>query len=141
MWKHFLTIVVATLIASFVLTISVQSIPFEREYPEFFNMNSMWRVFIIVICIVLPMYTFLVMPFNALIAKFASTVSQEWLSYNLLAFAYTLILVLFVYVNTQYLPHLFAIVIWHILIFTMIATYAVCYRVVGGIQKWTASFS
>lgn len=141
MWKRFFTISIATLITSFLLTKGVQILPLEREYPEFFNMNSTWRVFLVTLSIILPIYLLFVMPFNVLITKFASTLSQEWLSYNLLAFAYTLILVLLVYVNMQYLPHIFAIVIWHILIFSVIAVYALASRVVGGIHKWTTSFS
>ncbi len=141
MWKRFFTISIATLITSFLLTKGVQILPLEREYPEFFNMNSTWRVFLVTLSIILPMYLLLVMPFNILITKFASTLSQEWLLYNLIAFAYTLILVLIVYVNMQYLPHIFAIVIWHILIFSVIAVYALASRVVGGIHKWTTSFS
>lgn len=140
MWKRFFTISIATLITSFLLTKGVQILPLEREYPEFFNMNSTWRVFLVTLSIILPIYLLFVMPFNVLITKFASTLSQEWLSYNLLAFAYTLILVLLVYVNMQYLPHIFAIVIWHILIFSVIAVYALASRVVGGIHKWTTSF-
>lgn len=140
MWKRFFTISIATLITSFLLTKGVQILPLELEYPEFFNMNSTWRVFLVTLSIILPMYLLLVMPFNILITKFASTLSQEWLLYNLIAFAYTLILVLIVYVNMQYLPHIFAIVIWHILIFSVIAVYALASRVVGGIHKWTTSF-
>lgn len=140
MWKRFFTISIATLITSFLLTKGVQTLPLELEYPEFFNMNSTWRVFLVTISIILLIYLLLVMPFNILITKFASTLSQEWLLYNLIAFAYTLILVLIVYVNMQYLPHIFAIVIWHILIFSVIAVYALASRVVGGIHKWTTSF-
>ena len=140
MWKRFLTISIATLITSFLLTKGVQTLPLELEYPEFFNMNSTWRVFLVTLIIILLIYLLLVMPFNILITKFASTLSQEWLLYNLIAFAYTLILVLIVYVNMQYLPHIFAIVIWHILIFSVIAVYALASRVVGGIHKWTTSF-
>ena len=140
MWKRFFTISIATLITSFLLTKGVQTLPLELEYPEFFNMNSTWRVFLVTLIIILLIYLLLVMPFNILITKFASTLSQEWLLYNLIAFAYTLILVLIVYVNMQYLPHIFAIVIWHILIFIVIAVYALASRVVGGIHKWTTSF-
>ncbi|MFD0942701.1 hypothetical protein [Savagea faecisuis] len=140
MWKRFFTISIATLITSFLLTKGVQTLPLELEYPEFFNMNSTWRVFLVTLIIILLIYLLLVMPFNILITKFASTLSQEWLLYNLIAFAYTLILVLIVYVNMQYLPHIFAIVIWHILIFSVIAVYALASRVVGGIHKWTTSF-
>lgn len=140
MWKRFFTISIATLITSFLLTKGVQTLPLELEYPEFFNMNSTWRVFLVTLSIILPIYLLLVMPFNILITKFASTLSQEWLLYNLIAFAYTLILVLIVYINMQYLPHIFAIVIWHILIFSVIAVYALASRVVGGIHKWTTSF-
>lgn len=140
MWKRFFTISIATLITSFLLTKGVQTLPLELEYPEFFNMNSTWRVFLVTLSIILLIYLLLVMPFNILITKFASTLSQEWLLYNLIAFAYTLILVLIVYVNMQYLPHIFAIVIWHILIFSVIAVYALASRVVGGIHKWTTSF-
>ena len=140
MWKRFFTISIATLITSFLLTKGVQTLPLELEYPEFFNMNSTWRVFLVTLIIILLIYLLLVMPFNILITKFASTLSQEWLLYNLIAFAYTLILVLIVYINMQYLPHIFAIVIWHILIFSVIAVYALASRVVGGIHKWTTSF-
>lgn len=140
MWKRFFTISIATLITSFLLTKGAQILPLELEYPEFFNMNSTWRVFLVTLSIILPIYLLFVMPFNVLITRFASTLSQEWLSYNLLAFAYTLILVLLVYVNMQYLPHIFAIVIWHILIFSVIAVYALASRIVGDIHKWTTSF-
>lgn len=135
MFSRLGAIVSATFIYVLLLTPFIRSLPVALRQQEVYLFSRTVTIAIVTACIVIAIYTFLLLPFVEMITKYARNSSEEWLLYNLFAFAITLFGVLYIYIVENHLLSVFSIILIDFILFIGIALYVVMFKVLGG-ARW-----